>query len=160
MPTSSGWLQTSRRTRSCARKKTLSLSLAKRKAERETADADQLRRENERRKAQGKPVFASLAEMETLRAGSAPLTTMTQAEMKALGTVTQAEMEALVAPAGTTKPVPADSKAAAAIAAEKEPDILLDSTTQIMGDIVAGITPTAAPRTAQRESNSGTTSAN
>ncbi len=108
--------------------KTLSLSLAKRKAEREAADADQLRRENERRKAQGKPVFASLAEMETLRAGS---------EQSGEG----------------NQPVPAGAKVTPVPAAEKEPDILLDSTTQVMGDIVAGIAPAAAPRTvAQRES--------
>jgi carboxyl-terminal processing protease len=132
--------------------KTLSLSLAKRKAERESIEADQLRRENERRKAQGKAMFASLAELESARAGSAqPEAKVTSEEMRRLGTE---------GGNATTQPVPAGAKAMPAAPAEKEPDILLDSTTQIMGDIVAGIPAAPAPRTAQREPSAGTTSVN
>jgi carboxyl-terminal processing protease len=43
--------------------KTLSLNLAKRKAERTSQDAERLRLENERRKALGKPAFATSEEM-------------------------------------------------------------------------------------------------
>jgi carboxyl-terminal processing protease len=78
--------------------KSLSLNLAKRKAERESLDADTLRRENERRKALNKPAFPSLEEL-----------------LKSEETT-----------------------------GDGAPDILLDRTTQIMGDIVAGIGPAEA----------------
>ena len=73
--------------------KTVSLNLAERKAEREQLDADRLRRENERRQAQGKKPFATLEELEK-----------------------------------------SDE-----VTGENAPDILLDRTAQIMGDIVAGL---------------------
>jgi carboxyl-terminal processing protease len=78
--------------------KSLSLNLAKRKAERESIDGDTLRRENERRKALNKPPFPSLEEL-----------------LKSEETT-----------------------------GDGAPDILLDRTTQIMGDIVAGIGPADA----------------
>jgi carboxyl-terminal processing protease len=78
--------------------KSLSLNLAKRKAERETIDADRLRRENARRVALGKPGFQTLPAME----------------------------------------------AADDVTGDKAPDILLDRTLEIAGDIVAGI-PLAKP---------------
>ncbi len=80
-------------------RKSLSLNLAKRKAERETIEAETLKRENERRAALGKPAFTTLAELE--------------------------------------------AAATEEITAEKAPDILLDRTSEIMGDIVAGAS--AAP---------------
>jgi carboxyl-terminal processing protease len=84
-------------------RKSVSLNLAKRKAERDTLDAERLKRENVRRAALGKPAFANLDEME---------------------------------------------KAATAMAAEsspeKAPDILLDRTTEIMGDIVVAVGSTPA----------------
>jgi carboxyl-terminal processing protease len=75
-------------------RKSLSLNLAKRKAERESIEAETLKRENVRRAALGKPAFASLTELE--------------------------------------------AAAAEEITAEKAPDILLERTTEIIGDIVAG----------------------
>jgi carboxyl-terminal processing protease len=44
--------------------KSLSLNLVERKAEREKLDAERLARENQRRTAQGKPVFATVVEMD------------------------------------------------------------------------------------------------
>jgi hypothetical protein len=86
--------------------------------------------------------------METLRAGNAQPAAISQAEIEKLGT-------------DGRQPVPAGAKATSAAAVEKEPDILLDSTTKIMGDIVAGIAPAAAPRAvAQRESQPEKASAN
>jgi carboxyl-terminal processing protease len=82
--------------------KTLSLNLAERKAEREQLDADRLKRENERRKAQGKTLFATLEELEK-----------------------------------------SDE-----VTGDKAPDILLDRTAEIMGDLVAGLPP---PRTLARK---------
>ena len=81
--------------------KTLSLNLAKRKVERETIDAERLKRENTRRVALGKTPFPSLTEME----------------------------------------------ASDEVSGDKAPDILLDRTTEIVGDIVAGLpaTPAAPP---------------
>lgn len=88
--------------------KTLSLNLAKRKADRTSQDAESLRLENDRRKAEGKPVFATFEEM-TKAAGDNP---------------------------------------------DDGPDrIILDRTTQIMADIIAGAEPAEAPSTlAQRTS--------
>ena len=94
--------------------KTVSLNLAARKAERETIDADRLVRENERRKALGKPAFASLQEMEGTSGDPVP----------------EAVVDADLA---------ADTLKEAAPAKEEAPDILLDRTTEIMGDIVAGV---------------------
>jgi carboxyl-terminal processing protease len=79
--------------------KTLSLNLEARKAERTTLDDDRLKRENERRKAQGKPLIPNLEELEK-----------------------------------------SDE-----VNGEKAPDILLDRTTEIMGDVVAGVSATPAP---------------
>jgi carboxyl-terminal processing protease len=76
-------------------RKSLSLNLAKRKAEREASEAARLKLENDRRAALGKPVYATTAEL--------------------------------------------DAAASAEAVADKELDILLDSTTQIVGDIVAGV---------------------
>jgi carboxyl-terminal processing protease len=83
--------------------KTVSLNLAERKAEREQIDADRLRRENERRKAQGKQPFATLEDLEK-----------------------------------------SDE-----VTGENAPDILLDRSAQIMGDVVAGLPRDA--RTAARK---------
>jgi carboxyl-terminal processing protease len=79
--------------------KTLSLNLAARKAERTTQDDDRLKRENERRKAQGKPLLPNLEELEK-----------------------------------------SDE-----VTGDKAPDILLDRTTEIMGDVVAGLPPGPPP---------------
>jgi carboxyl-terminal processing protease len=81
-------------------RKSLSLNLAKRKAEREASEATRLKLENDRRAALGKPLYKTTEEM--------------------------------------------DAAASADAAAEKELDILLDSTTQIVGDIVAGVGNTPA----------------
>ncbi|MEJ0100529.1 MAG: carboxy terminal-processing peptidase [Pseudomonadota bacterium] len=118
--------------------KVLSLNLVTRKAERESIDADQLRRENERRKAQGKPVFTSLTELEA----STGATTGDDAD-----DAPAPAADGSAKPGKDGKPVPADApNTAATPAKEKQPDILLDSTTQIMADIVTGIEPAAAPR--------------
>jgi carboxyl-terminal processing protease len=76
-------------------RKSLSLNLAKRKADREASESARLKLENDRRAALGKHVYATTAEL--------------------------------------------DAAASAEAAADKELDILLDSTTQIVGDIVAGV---------------------
>jgi carboxyl-terminal processing protease len=123
--------------------KALSLNLAKRKAERESIDADQLRRENDRRKALGKPTFASLAELEAAAqpapqaVGSAQLSESAQAAFEA--EMARAKAEGRPLPVRPVNHQP-----------EKQPDILLDSTTEIMADIVSGI-ETGPRRLAQRE---------
>jgi carboxyl-terminal processing protease len=80
-------------------RKSVSLNLDKRKAERDTLEADRLKRENVRRAALGKPQIAKLEEL--------------------------------------------DAAATEEAASDKAPDILLDRTTEIMGDIVtaAGSAP-------------------
>ncbi len=130
--------------------KVLSLNLAKRKAERESVDADELRRENERRKALGKPIFASLADMEasTGAAGSDDADDSAQAAADAVAKQGKAN----------GKPVPADAAGTTPVVKEKQPDILLDSTTQIMADIVTGIEPATTARSlAQRDPKPDTT---
>jgi carboxyl-terminal processing protease len=87
--------------------KTVSLNLEERKAERARLDGDRLARENARRKALSKPLFASLEELEK------------DDEAQGQG--------------------------------ENAPDILLDRTTEIMGDVVAGLPNTAPPRTLARK---------
>ena len=86
------WLVTSiAATEKLRQQKSLSLNLAQRKQERESLDAERLRLENQRRIAQGKPVFTKLEELE----------------------------------------------ASAEVTGEKAPDILLDRTYEITGDLVA-----------------------
>jgi len=121
--------------------KTLSLNLAKRKAERESLDADQLRRENERRKALGKATFASLAEMEAA----------TQPASQAAGN-TQVSESAEAAIEAANARAKAEGRPVQAVQPEKEPDILLNSTTEIMADIVSGIEPKTSRTMAQGES--------
>jgi carboxyl-terminal processing protease len=90
--------------------KSLSLNLDERKAEREKLDAERLARENERRKAKGQPVYASLEELEKA----------------------------------------ATAEASATDGASRTPDVLLERTTQIMGDIVAGL-PASGPDLARKQ---------
>jgi carboxyl-terminal processing protease len=90
-------------------RKSISLNLAKRKAERDALDAERLQRENARRTALGKAPFAKLEDMEAATA---------------------------------------DEKSD-----DKLPDILLDRTTEIMGDIVAGMEP--APARSRTAAQSG-----
>jgi len=118
--------------------KTLSLNLAKRKAERAAQDAERLRLDNERRRALGKPVFATLEEME-----------------KANG-----DSDADAPPADASQQQTPDAAKAKDPNKDKGPDeILLDRTTEIMADIIAGIEQPKASRTvAQRESRSAVVS--
>ncbi len=114
--------------------KSLSLNLAKRKAERTEQDAERLRLDNERRKALGKPLFATLEDMEKGNDDSdtpAPPATNESTQVKP-------------APEAKTRDANRDNG----------PDeIVLERTTQIMADIIAGIEPAGAPRTvAQSES--------
>jgi carboxyl-terminal processing protease len=105
----------------------LSLNLEQRKAERAAQEQERLRLANERRAALGKPVFASLE-----------------------------DMEKSISDAGTGE------AAAGEDAAEQDSDngadeIVLARTTEIMGDIIAGISPTGSSRTVvQRDAPPGT----
>jgi carboxyl-terminal processing protease len=74
-------------------RKSISLNLVKRKAERDSLDAERLKRENARRAALGKPQFSKLEDLEAAAAEEA--------------------------------------------ASDKLPDVLLDRTNEIMGDIIA-----------------------
>jgi carboxyl-terminal processing protease len=93
-------------------RKSISLNLAKRKAERDALEAERLQRENARRTALGKPPFAKLEDLDT---------------------------------AAT------DDKSD-----DKLPDILLERTVEIMGDIVIGAGP-ASTRPSRTTAQSGTT---
>lgn len=84
-------------------RKSISLNLAKRKAERDALEADRLKRENARRTAMGKPAFATMEELE----------------------------------AAATEEASAD----------KAPDVLLDRTAEIMGDIVTAVGSAPPART-------------
>jgi carboxyl-terminal processing protease len=84
-------------------RKSVSLNLAKRKAERDTLEADRLKRENARRAALGKAPFATMEEL--------------------------------------------DAAAAEEASGNKAPDILLDRTTEIMGDIVTAVGSAPPART-------------
>jgi carboxyl-terminal processing protease len=96
-------------------RKSISLNIAKRKAERDTLEADRLKRENARRAALGKPAFASMQELEA---------------------------------AATEEAAKGDA------AVDKAPDVLLDRTAEIMGDIVA-VVGSAPTRTRAPVSSSG-----
>jgi carboxyl-terminal processing protease len=110
------------------KRKSISLNLAKRKAERDSLNAERLKLENARRAALGKPAFASLEEMEKAAAeAAAPLKT-TDLKPNAL---TPEEFE-------TLKRVE-EGKRSAAVAADKPPDVLLDRTNEIMGDIITAV---------------------
>jgi carboxyl-terminal processing protease len=116
------------------KEKTLSLNLAKRQTERTAQDAERLRLDNERRKALGKPVFATLEEMEKANGESDSPDGQTQVE----------EGQQQQSADGAKAQDPNKDKGA--------DEILLDSTTQIMADIITGIEPAgASPTIAQRE---------
>ena len=122
-------------------RKSISLNLAKRKAERDALDAERLARENTRRKALGKTPFANLEELEAAAS---------QAAAKNVATVPAAA----IAPEDAREPGVKPGKAQATVTPvetkdasdDKPDDILLDRTVEVMGDIVAGIGG-AAPRT-------------
>lgn len=106
--------------------KSLSLNLAKRKAERAKQDEDRLRLANERRRELGKPVFASLEELE-----------------KSNSDADAAEADG-------------DEKKSGSQGDHGADEIVLARTTEIMGDIIAGISPAGASRTvAQRDAAAG-----
>jgi carboxyl-terminal processing protease len=108
--------------------KSLSLNLAKRKAERASQDAERLRLDNERRKALGKPVFATLADLE-----------------KANGESTGDDDE-------VTETAPAKPKGKDDNRDNGPDEIVLNRTTQIMADIIAGIDPIETSRTVAQRS--------
>jgi carboxyl-terminal processing protease len=109
--------------------KTLSLNLAKRKAERATQDEERLRLDNERRRALGKPIFATLEAMEKSNGDTdAPERTLDP----------------------TRQLAPDEKKKADADKDKAVDEILLDRTTQIMADIVAGPGPADGARTVVR----------
>ncbi len=110
--------------------KTLSLNLAKRQAERTSLDTERLRLENERRKALGKSVFATLEAMEKANGeGDAA----DQPKTGGKNELTTAQMKKVKVDRDSTVD-----------------EILLDRTTQIMADIIAGIEPETTRALAQR----------
>jgi hypothetical protein len=120
-------------------RKSISLNLAKRKVERDTLDAERLKRENTRRTALGKPPFANLDEMEkALAAAAAPA--------------------AVIPEAVRDQPATQDgNKVAPAFVAEKMPDVLLNSTAEIMADIVVAVgSAPAGPRPVAQSSGRST----
>jgi carboxyl-terminal processing protease len=91
-------------------RKSVSLNLAKRKAERDTLEAERLKRENARRTALGKPALAKLEDLEAANAEGS---------------------------------------------ADKVPDILLDRTAEMLGDVVATVGTTPATTRPMAQSAGG-----
>jgi len=107
--------------------KSVSLNLARRKAERASQEAESLRLENVRRKALGKPVFATLEEME-----------------KAEGTTADGDADQSGTD-GSGMALKDATKAKKDDIDETPEQIVLDRTTQIMADIVANNGAAGAP---------------